>query len=122
MPSVACTEILASWRVPRCTRVCIHAHSANLLDPQMPCLYACHVASGRKPRCQAWTTREGPGLLPWGLLFVQLVPRHLSPAGLFSSLSTGGEVPFEAQQVWNPSGRDAGTLVFLSQAYDLTNS
>lgn len=33
-------------------------------DTQRACLHACHAASGRKPRCQVWTTREGPGLVP----------------------------------------------------------
>lgn len=94
-------------RCPTCTS----------LTPKCPVSNPVVLPAESKPRCQAWTTGEGPALVPWGLLFVQPVARHLSPAGLFSSLATGGEFPFEAPKVWNPRGRDAMTLVFLSQAH-----
>lgn len=77
--------------VCRDAHACAYTHSTNRLytaDTQMPCL--------------AGTTGERPGPVPWGLLFVQPVPSHLSPAGLFSSLPAGGEVPFGAMQVWSP--------------------
>lgn len=90
--------------------------ASTSLTPKCPVYKPVMLPAESKPRCQAWTTGEGPALVPWGLLFVQPVPRHLSPAGLFSSLIMGGEFPFDALKVWNPRGRDAMTLVFLSQA------
>lgn len=118
MLSVACMKYSLPG-VCRGVRVCAHTQrcpACTSLTPKCPVSKPVVLPVERKPRCQAWTTGEGPALVPWGLLFVQPVPRHLSPAGLFSSLATGGEFPFEAQQIWNPRGRDAWTLAFLPQA------
>ena len=105
--------------VCRGVRVCAYTQrrpASTSLTPKYPVYKPVMLPVESKPRCQAWATGEGPALVPWGLLFVQPVPHHLSPAGLFSSLITGGEFPIDALKVWNPRGRDAMTLVFLSQA------
>lgn len=85
---------------------CADTHSqptcAPLTHRRPFCVQSCGQL--KKHRCQAGATRERPGWAPRELLFIQPVPPHLSLAGLFSLLHMGGEVPFEARQVWNPRG------------------
>lgn len=124
--SLGDTQILALLCVPRCTQqqpACTPlTHKGPVYTPvTQPAEENPGVRFGPQGKGQAWSPPPGGGCC----LFSRWPP-HLSPAGLFSSLSTGGEVPFEALQDWSPRGgeccdpgpRDVRLLAGVSQAED----
>lgn len=96
---------MASPRLVVCTKVHVRVRTHTQHQPARTMLtHTCPVyvplvqcSQWKKAQVSGWGHRGEARLWPHrGLLFVQPVPPHLSPAGLFSLLPAGGEVPFEA--------------------------